>query len=639
MKRHILWAVLLITAVTGLYFLLDRRPEPAPMVPTPPDAPAARDRHYDLIVVGSDPEGVAAAVSGARNGLATLLVDTRPVLGGLMTRGWLNTIDMNYAPGGGILNKGIFLEFFEQVEGDSFDVGTALKVFNQLVENEPNIHVLLGAATIKPVVAPNTAGKSQVTGILVTEQGGGERPFNANIVIDATQDADLAALAGAAYSFGQSDMGYETRNMAVTPVFQLKGVSRLDWLKLGFNLALQRITGTHYVGINMVSAWGFGEVMSKYRPSNEQVGIRGLNIGRQKDGTVLVNALHVYNINPLDKEQLASARVLAEQELPLIVEYFREHIPGFAHAELVALAPEFYVRESRHIYGEYRLTVDDVLENRDFPDTIACGSYPIDIQALDPNFKGAIVGVPKQYGIPLRALIPQNINGLMVVGRAASFDSLAHGSARVLPVGMAAGQAAGVAAALSIDKGVPVSELSKHKVYLTELRQRLNQQGMELKPFQYQAPETKHWAYPGLKLVRSYGLVFGGYENEYDLDEEMSEAKFINLLHWLTKLTAVDIKPPLLYTEGNALTLQDISYMLLQYLDQKNLTKEQAYQFLLKQDFFDNQVLEQIKENNGIITNGTAYMILKSYVEKRKVLKVQPLASCKKTGNTDVCSP
>ncbi len=620
MKRCILWAVLLITAVTGLYFLLDRRPEPTPMSPAPPAAPAAQNRHYNLIVVGSDPEGVVAAVSGARNGLATLLVDTRPVLGGLMTRGWLNTIDMNYAPGGEILNKGIFLEFFEQVEGDSFDVSTASKVFNKLVENEPNIQILLGAASIKPVVTPDAVGPCTVTGILVTEQDGGERPFTADIVIDATQDADLAALAGAAYSFGQSDMGYETRNMAVTPVFQLKGISRLDWLKLGFNIVLQRLSGTHYVGINTVSAWGFGEVMAKYRPSNEQVGIRGLNIGRQKDGTVLVNALHVYNINPLDKQQLATARALAEQELPLIIEYFREHIPGFAHAELVALAPEFYVRESRHIYGEYRLTVDDVLENRDFPDTIACGSYPIDIQALDTNFKGAIVGVPKQYGIPLRALIPQNIAGLMVVGRAASFDSLAHGSARVIPVGMAAGQAAGVAAALSSAKGVPVSELSGHKAYLTELRQRLNQQGMELKPFHYQTPETKHWAYPGLKFVRSYGLVFGGYENEYDLDEKMSEGKFINLLLWVTKLNTEEIETPLLYSEGNALTVQDVSYMLLQYLGKKDLTKKQAYQLLLKQDFFDPRVLQQIDNNDGEITNGTAYMILKSYVEKGKLL-------------------
>lgn len=626
MKRLIIWAVVLVAAVIGLCFWLDRRPEPAPMALTPPSAPAAQHLHYDLIVVGSDPEGIAAAVSGARNGLSTLLVDTRPVLGGLMTRGWLNTIDMNYAPGKTpgkeILNKGIFLEFFEQVEGDSFDVGTASQVFNQLVEDEPNIQVLLGATAIKPVVtpAPDADGPAAVTGILVTEQGGGERPFTADIVIDATQDADLAALAGVGYSFGQEDMGYEDRNMPVTLVFQMKGISRLDWLKLGFNLVIQRLTGTHYVGINTVSAWGFGEVMAGYQSENEQVGIRGLNIGRQKDGTVLVNALHVYNIDPLDKQQVAEARKLAEQEIPGIIEYFREHISGFSHAELIAVAPELYVRESRHIYSEYRLTVDDVLENRDFPDTIACGSYPIDIQALDANFKGAIVGVPKQYGVPLRSLIPRDFNGLMVVGRSAGFDSLAHGSARVIPVGMATGQAAGAAAALSIAEGVPVGELSEHQDYITELRQRLNRQGMELKPFHYQTPETKHWSYPGLKFMRSYGLVFGGYENDYALDEEMSEGRFINLLLWLTKLTDQEQAIPQLYTEGNALTVQDISYMVLQYLGPKDLSKEQSYQFLLKQDFFTPQVLQQIDDHGGKITNGTAYMILKSYAEKRDFL-------------------
>lgn len=100
----------------------------------------------------------------------------------------------------------------------------------------------------------------------------------------------------------------------------------------------------------------------------------------------------------------------------------------------------------------------------------------------------------------------------------------------------------------------------------------------------------------------------------------MSEGKFINLLLWITKLTAGKTETPVLYTEGNALTVQDVSYMLLQYLGKKDLTKEQAYQFLLKQDFFAPRVLQEIDNRDGKITNGTAYMILKSYVEKGKLL-------------------
>ncbi|MEG6615163.1 FAD-dependent oxidoreductase [Peptococcaceae bacterium 1198_IL3148] len=616
-KRYIILAVILIAVGFGLFYLADR-PEPKFFTPQPPDAPTAQRQHYDLIVVGSDPEGIAAAVSGARNGLSTLLVDTRPVLGGLMTRGWLNTIDMNYHPDGEILNQGIFLEFFEQVEGDSFDVSTALTAFNQLVEREPNIEVLLGVQQIKPLVTQGD-DVNTVTGVKVTAKDGSQQ-FTAPVVIDATQDGDLAALAGVPYTLGQQDMGYQGRNMAVTPVFQLQGISRLDWVKLGINLAGERIFGTAHAGINTVSAWGFGDVMAKYQPSNDRVGIRGLNIGRQRDGTVLVNALHVYDINPLDKAQVAEAYSLAEQELPHIVEFIRENIPGFDHAELVAVAPELYVRESRHIEGEYRLTVDDVLENRDFADAIAYGSYPIDIQAVDQNFKGAIVGVPQQYGIPLRCLIPQRVDGLMVVGRAASFDSLAHGSARVIPVGMATGQAAGAAAALSLEEKITLRELSANSQYVDELRQRLNQQGMVIKPFAFKAPETEHWAYPGLKFVRSYGLVYGGYDNNYRLDEEMSEQKFINLLSWVTKLAwTKEVEPPQLYTEGNQLTIKDICYMLARYLGQ-NLTKDQAYQFIMEQGILDQQLLQQLENNNGQVTNGTAYMILKSFIEKGELI-------------------
>ena len=97
---------------------------------------------YDVIVVGTDPEGVAAAVSAARNGLSTLLVDgrNREILGGLMTLGWINTIDMNYSTSKTLLgkddvfNKGFFSEWYAKIEGDSFDVNTAANAFYDAVK-------------------------------------------------------------------------------------------------------------------------------------------------------------------------------------------------------------------------------------------------------------------------------------------------------------------------------------------------------------------------------------------------------------------------------------------------------------------------------------------------------------------------
>jgi hypothetical protein len=617
-------AVIVTSVCWGLFYLTDGS-EPQPLVMQPPAKPPVQATSYDLIVVGSDPEGVAAAVSGARNGLSTLLVDSRPVLGGLMTRGWLNTIDMNHNPDGEILNEGIFLEFFNQVEGDSFDIGTALNVFNQLVENEPNLCVLLNVQEFGPLVerkaeeSPGAEESLRIVGVKVIDENGTGRKFTAPVVIDATQDADIAAAAGVPYSMTKEEMGHKDRFVAVTLVFKLQGVSRPDWYRMGFNLAIERVRGARS-GINNVSAWGFGKVMAEYQPTNEQVNMRGLNIGRQRDGTILINALHVYGINPLDEQQLLEARRLAEAELPPIVAFLRKNIPGLEDAQLVAVAPELYVRMSRQIHGEYRLTVDDVLENRDFPDAIAYGSYPIDIQAVDRHFPGTVVGDPAQYAIPLRCLVPQRVDGLLVVGRSASFGPLAHGSARVTPIGMAAGQAAGAAAALSIETGISVRELSRDRQLIVELQNRLNEQGMKIAPFVHKAPETEHWAYEGLKFVRRYGLACGGYNNEYHLDEEISEERFINTLSWLARLTgppstqdlSAGPERPKLYVEGNALTIKDVAYMFTRYRGLE-LTKEQAYQCLVDKNFFDAQILKEIETRDGPITRGTAYMLLKDF--------------------------
>ena len=90
--------------------------------------------------------------------------------------------------------------------------------------------------------------------------------------------------------------------------------------------------------------------------------------------------------------------------------------------------------------GEYRLNIVDLLENKDQWDRIAFGSYEGDIQPKDPNDGGTVVLDSYKYAIPFRSIVPQKVDGLLVVGRSASYDTLAHGSARVIPNGMAEGK-------------------------------------------------------------------------------------------------------------------------------------------------------------------------------------------------------
>ncbi|MDO7786895.1 FAD-dependent oxidoreductase, partial [Desulforamulus aquiferis] len=133
--HYILLSLCATILVTGLAWLIIPDCSSASNRVTPVNYPELTDS-YQVVVVGGDPEGVAAAVAAARSGMKTLLIDTRPILGGLMTQGWLNSLDMNYGPGRVILNKGIFQEFFDKIEGDSFDVTTAANVFHEMVNKE-----------------------------------------------------------------------------------------------------------------------------------------------------------------------------------------------------------------------------------------------------------------------------------------------------------------------------------------------------------------------------------------------------------------------------------------------------------------------------------------------------------------------
>ncbi|MEG6615162.1 FAD-dependent oxidoreductase [Peptococcaceae bacterium 1198_IL3148] len=576
---------------------------------------AETEDSYDLIVVGSDPEGIAAAISGARNGLDTLLVDTRPTVGGLMTRGWLNTIDMNYkynpyGPKHDHLNKGIFTEFYNQIEGDSFDVTTAQNVFNSMLEQHDNIDFELGAKQITPVVT-GEKGNTVVTGVKVRKASGQTVTYSGERIIDATQDADLAAAAGVPYSLAHEDYGFPDQNMAVTLVFRLEGLTDEDWETIKRTLNTDPDPNT---GANNVSAWGFGIEMEGYQSTNPRVGMRGLNIGRQNDNSILINALHVYNVNPLSAASKAEAIELARQELPHIVEYLNENIPGLENAFLAGVASELYIRESRHIYGEYRLTVDDVLENRDFDDRIGFGSYPVDVQATGEGTKGYVLGKPTQYAIPFRCIVPLKVDNLLVVGRSASFDSLAHGSARVIPTGMATGQAAGAAAAISIDEDITFREMSKDPELIKELQDTLNRQGMELEPFDFSSKvkEKNHWSYEGLKLVRKHGLARGEYTNNYYLDSPITLGEFTNILDKMTTIYQADVPDDLdldydREDQAKRLTEDDV----------EDIFDEYGYSLKILRDA---KLQDNIEDHDGIITYGAAYMVIYHLFEDLELL-------------------
>lgn len=479
---------------------------------------------FDVVVWGSDPEGIAAAVAAARNGLQTLLVDRRDRVGGLFTLGQLNKIDMNYGLrkflGRRAVTRGIFEEFQIKVGGTVFDIDDAQRVFEQMVGGEPLLTVAL-----ERELAGVQAENGRVTALHLVRNGA-SKPVYGRVFIDASQDADMAYLAGAPFTKGFADIGMPGKHQVSTLVFALDGVNwyRVMWETL---VADRRRTSA----ATLRAAWGYDTYVQKYVPENERIAFRGFNMVRQKDGQVFINGLLIYDLDPLQAGARDQARAEAVRELDRFVKFARENLPGFGEATVSGVAPELYVRESRHLEALYRLTIDDVLENRDQWDRIGYGSYPVDIQAMSKHQPGFIVGAPEMYAVPFRSLVPPNLHNLLVVGRSAGFDSLAHGSARVVPVGMTAGQAAGVAAAYSLAAGMGFIEIAGNQRAVAFIQDVLARQGAFVEPNPARAPAlVADPAYPAVKALRRLGLVSGGYNNDYRLDEPLSSQAFLNII-------------------------------------------------------------------------------------------------------------
>ena len=504
------------------------------------------DSDYDVIVVGSDPEGIAAALSAARNGMKTLLLSQDTTPGGLYTLGALNFIDVPETRDGTLLVGGIYEEFVNAVGGSGFDIVNAANVFNDMLTAEDNLTVRYGAKFQEPVMNGNT-----ITGVTVLEEGDMLVTYNAPYIIDATQDGDVAAAAGAPYTYAGEDIGERDREMGVTLVFRVSGV---NWDSMCRYLTIKRGIGEIFnkstsMGVSGNTAWGFSDEGYAYEPSDEAMRLRGFNMAKQDNGDVLVNALLIFDVDPLDEASREEGIARAKAELENIIPYLQDEFWGFGDCELAGTAEDLYVRESRHITCEYNLTIDDVLENRDQDDRIAVTSYPVDVQPTKTQTYGTVVGYPDQYAVGYKSLVPQDVDGLLVVGRAAGYTSLAAGSARIVPTGMACGEAAGVAVAVAKAQSATPRDLVDDDAAIAEIQEKLTAQGAKLDHTQTHEEVMDHWAYPGVKVLRSLGVLDGGYDNNYYLDDTITMNRYQNMVNNAVKKAGFELSEKIYVNE------------------------------------------------------------------------------------------
>ena len=416
----------------------------------------------DVLVVGGGPTGMAAAFAAARNGASTILLERYNHLGGLASGGMVLVLDdMWDSHLHEISVRGVCLDLIERLSTlglvsfprqdewgiapaaiqrwtrwGAFDFHTHEKphpivfaaafdpdgwkrvALEMVAEHKVDLrlhswfsHAWVEGGTIKGVVCDTKAGREAILG---------------SVVIDATGDLDVAASAGAPHIGG---------------AYMLTTVFRLGNVDCDAAERFEREQPERFAVLDK-------EVKRLIGGSWAHWWLR-----TPLPGVVWCNCPHMTGLDGLKVEDLTGAEIDGRRHIHAAVDFIRANLPGFERVVVVDVAPQTGVRQTRLLAGEYVMTKEDLAERKRFPDAVARG---------------------RDYTTPYRSLLPLEIDNLLVAGRHYSATSSAQKMSREIPPCMAMGEAAGVAAAMALDAGVPV-----RRVEVARLQAKLRAQGAD----------------------------------------------------------------------------------------------------------------------------------------------------------------
>jgi FAD dependent oxidoreductase len=462
---------------------------PVPEHVTLPARRAQRAARVDVVVAGGGPAGIGAAVGAAQAGARVALVERYGFLGGNATaalvmplmsfhtqkhrrekRGDTRLLPTDHGEGdpviAGVLQK-LLLQLVQMggAIAPSIDTGYTVpfdpEAFKSIALNlldESGVRFLFHAFASDALLV-----NGRVAGV-VLETKSGPLVIDAKCVVDCTGDADVAARAGAPFEVGREEDGL------VQPMTLMARIGDFDRNHFAAYVREHpgQWRGVHGLWDLIKQATDAGEL----KMPREDI----LFFATPHEREVSLNCTRVNRVLGIDVWDLTHAELTARRQLRMIEKFLRSRVPGFEQAYVVQSGVHIGVRETRRISGDYRLTVDDILGARKFDDVIARGTYPVDIHS--PTGKGTVLKhLPpgEAYDIPLRALLPRGLDGVLVAGRAISGTHEAHSSYRVMPISMATGQGAGVCAALAARQ-----DLVPREVDMREVQAELRRQGASL---------------------------------------------------------------------------------------------------------------------------------------------------------------
>ncbi|WP_146531055.1 FAD-dependent oxidoreductase [Novipirellula artificiosorum] len=403
-------------------------------------------RKCDVLVCGGGPAGVSAAIAAARTGASVQILECHGCLGGVWTSGMLsNVIDADkpgfnaelirrldeanaqYGPIG--IRPATWLSYM-------YDVETMKWVLESLVA-ELNIGVQLHTR----VVSVKLDESKRIRGVF-TESKSGREAWLADVVIDATGDGDVGALAGCRFQIGDgaTDDDCPCQPMSLMGVISAEPELLHKYTRAGSS------DGKHKDRFRAEIERG------GYKPSYTKPTI--FHMGGSI-ASVMMN--HEYGVRPDDAAAITQATLRARNELNRIVRGLQT-LPEWKNLRLVATGEQIGVRDGRRITGRDQVTVDDVITGHQRAESVCTSGFCVDIHAIKKSDGGyGNRGIKaKPFDIPMGALIAADVDNLMMAGRCISGDFIAHSSYRVTGNAVAMGEYAGVAAAIaSRDKVAP----------------------------------------------------------------------------------------------------------------------------------------------------------------------------------------
>ncbi|MCP4399004.1 MAG: FAD-dependent oxidoreductase [bacterium] len=433
-------------------------------------------KSYDLLVCGGGMTGFAAAVTAARHGVKTAIVEKMGCLGGVATSCGVN----HFLAGrkydehtGKIARKvgGIFDELTDRLiaQGDAVDPDNIDINFNPhgwyprmaagIPFHNEKLKILLdemcreaGVDLYYFTTILDARVEADRISQLILHNKNGLFAFEASYVVDSTGDADVAVFSRCHTVKGRPE------DQRMTPATLEMHVERVDWKA--------------YVGYqNAHQSPKLVEIIKKLRKSGEWTFSTDIFIAIQlnEPDVFMVNTIRQMGVDGTDGNSLTQAMIEGRKENFKLFQIMKQHFPGFAQARIRKIFEHIGIRETRRIVGKHTVTLNDALQGTTYDDCIASTTYNFDLpDPIVPGYDPMMGDVANPNAkrehdiirIPYRALLPEPVTNLIVVGRCVSVEREVLGPIRIMGPCMGMGHAAGLASALALKQDIKYVEVN-----------------------------------------------------------------------------------------------------------------------------------------------------------------------------------